>query len=215
VIQTIHYNDSSIDYRVRLFLADYSKVPQIRDEFMTRVWYAANRYGLNIPFPVRTIVHQQVETANQETERSRILAELRSLPFFARVEPDTLTDLLPDLEIKHFGQGETIIQQGNVGVKLHLILKGRVKTSINHQGIEFEIDRLARGNFFGTLTLLTNEPTPNTVVALDDLEVVVFETEALHIMLARTPRLAQEMGAVIEARRHAIDLARLSPTRVG
>lgn len=32
VIQTIEYGDSSINYRVRLFLADYDKVPQIREE---------------------------------------------------------------------------------------------------------------------------------------------------------------------------------------
>ncbi|WP_110984435.1 mechanosensitive ion channel family protein [Acaryochloris thomasi] len=215
VIQTINYNDSSIDYRVRLFLADYSKVPQIRDEFMTRVWYAANRYGLNIPFPIRTVFHQQMEPANLETERTRMLEELRSLPSFAIVESDTLTDLLPDLEVKSFGQGETIIRQGDTGVKLHLILKGQVKVSVNNRGLETEIDRFARGEFFGTLTLLSNEPTPNTVIALDDLEVVVFETEALHIMLARTPRLAQEMGAVIEARRSAIELVRQPSSRVG
>ncbi|MGB7413367.1 MAG: mechanosensitive ion channel family protein [Thermosynechococcaceae cyanobacterium] len=214
VIQTINYNDSSIDYRVRLFLNDYSKVPQIRDEFMTRVWYAAHRYGLNIPFPIRTVFHQQVEPVNREMERSRVLEELRSLPSFAMIDPDTLTDLLPDIEIRNFGEGETVIRQGDVGVKLHLILKGRVKVSVNSRGIDAEIDRFERGEFFGTLTLLTNEANPNTVVALEDLEVAVFETEALHIMLARTPRLAQEMGAVIEARRNAIELAKQSPSRI-
>ncbi len=211
VVQTINYNDSSIDYRVRLFLADYSKVPQIRDEFMTRVWYAANRYGLNIPFPIRTVFHQQMEPANREIETARVLEELRSLPFFAMVDPDTLADLSPDIEVKNFGQGEQIIGQGDMGVKLHLILKGKVKVTVNSQNIEAEVDRFERGEFFGTLTLLTNEPAPNTVTALEDLEVVVFETEALHIMLARTPRLAQEMGAVIEARRSAVELAQQSP----
>lgn len=213
VIQTINYNDSSIDYRVRLFLADYSKVPQIRDEFMTRVWYAANRYGLNIPFPIRTVFHQQMEPANREMEQTRVLEELRSLPAFAMVEPDTLSDLLPDLTIQNFGKGETIIHQGDLNVKLHLILRGQVKVCMKNQGYEAEIDHFERGDFFGTLTLLSNEPSPNTVTALDDLEVVIFETEALHIMLARTPRLAQEMGAVIEARRSAIELARQAPSQ--
>lgn len=214
VVQTVNYNDSSIDYRVRLFLTDYSKVPQIRDEFMTRVWYAANRYGLNIPFPIRTVFHQQIEPANREMESSRVLEELRSLPSFAMVDPDTLRDLLPDIEIRNFGEGETVIRQGDVGVKLHLILKGQVKVSVNSRGIDAEIDRFERGEFFGTLTLLSNEANPNTVVALEDLEVAVFETEALHIMLARTPRLAQEMGAVIEARRNAIELAKQPPSRI-
>jgi small-conductance mechanosensitive channel len=214
VIQTIRYNDSSIDYRVRLFLSDYSKVPQIRDEFMTRVWYAANRHGLNIPFPIRTVFHQQIEPANRDRERSQMLEELRSLPSFAMVDPNTLTDLLPEIEIRNFGKGETVICQGDMDVKLHLILKGQVKLSVNSRGIDVEIDRFERGEFFGTLTLLTHEPSPNTVTALEDLEVAVFETEALHILLARTPKLAQEMGAVIEARRHAIELAKQTPSRI-
>ncbi|MEO0928756.1 MAG: mechanosensitive ion channel family protein, partial [Cyanobacteria bacterium J06643_13] len=50
VVQTVSYDDSSIGYKVRLFLADYDRVPQIRDEFITRVWYAAERNNLNIPF---------------------------------------------------------------------------------------------------------------------------------------------------------------------
>ena len=57
VVQTISYDDSSIGYKVRLFLSDYDRVPQIRDEFVTRVWYAAERYNLNIPFPIRTLYH--------------------------------------------------------------------------------------------------------------------------------------------------------------
>lgn len=215
VIQTINYNDSSIDYRVRLFLADYSKVPQIRDEFMTRIWYAAKRHNLNIPFPIRTVFHQKMEPENSEVDAGRMLGALRSLPYFATVDPDTLADLLPDIESKTFGQGEVIIRQGELETRLHLILRGRVKVMVNHRGFESEVDRLTQGEFFGTLTLLTNEPSPNTVTALEDIEVAVFETEALHIMLARSPRLAQEMGAVIEARRHAIERTKQSPSRVG
>ena len=122
---------------------------------MTRVWYAANRYGLNIPFPIRTVFHQQMEPANREMEQTRVLDELRSLPAFAMVEPDTLSDLLPDLTIKNFGKGETIIHQGDLSVKLHLILRGQVKVCMKNQGYEAEIDHFERGDFFGTLTLLS------------------------------------------------------------
>ena len=47
IVQTLSYDDFSIGYRVRLFIEDYAVAPTIRDEFVTRIWYAgpAQRFG--------------------------------------------------------------------------------------------------------------------------------------------------------------------------
>jgi len=206
-IQTLNYGDSAIDYRVRLFLADYSRVPQIRDEFLTRIWYAAKRYGLNIPFPIRTVFYQPILPENKATNEANLLAELQSLPALASVEPDSLAEMISEITVQQFGQGDPIIHQDQTDVQLHLVLKGAVKITVRAQNQrEQEISRLTRGEFFGTLALLNHEPSPNAVIALQDCEVAVFETEALHIILARTPRLSQELGEMIEGRRKAIRL---------
>ncbi len=208
VVQTLNYGDSSIDYRVRLFLADYSKVPQIRDEFMTRIWYATQRYSLNIPFPIRTVFHEQISRISRSEKIAQTTAELRSLPWFAAIDPDTLADLVQDVSIQTFGKGDRVIEQGQSDVKLHLILSGKAKvTAQDPANIEREVTTLGRGEFFGTLSLLGNEPCPNSITALEDIEAAVFDTEALHILLARTPQLARDLGELIETRRKSIRLA--------
>ncbi|MFN9857251.1 MAG: mechanosensitive ion channel family protein, partial [Pseudanabaena sp.] len=56
-IFTISYGDSAITYEVKFFIADYGELEEIRDRFMSRLWYAAQRNSLTIPFPIRTLYH--------------------------------------------------------------------------------------------------------------------------------------------------------------
>ena len=80
IVQTISYDDSSIGYRVYLFLDDYSKVPTIRDEFTTRIWYAARRNGLSIPFPIRDVYHHPVPKESVDEPIRRLANYMKSLP---------------------------------------------------------------------------------------------------------------------------------------
>ncbi|NJM97664.1 MAG: mechanosensitive ion channel family protein [Phormidesmis sp. RL_2_1] len=125
IVQTISYDDFSIGYRVRLFLADYSQVPTIRDEFITRIWYAARRNGLSIPFPIRDVFHHQVPKTKSEDALLRLANYMKSLPSLAMVEPDVLSELASQASLGHFGKGESIICQQQQDVKLHFVLAGR------------------------------------------------------------------------------------------
>jgi len=50
------FADSSIVYRLRYWINDYTHHASIESEVRTRVWYAARRADLEIPFPIRTLV---------------------------------------------------------------------------------------------------------------------------------------------------------------
>ena len=54
------FEESSIQYEVKLPTVDFAHVREIADEFRTLVWYAANREGLTMPYPIRThiVAHQ-------------------------------------------------------------------------------------------------------------------------------------------------------------
>ncbi|NJM97665.1 MAG: Crp/Fnr family transcriptional regulator [Phormidesmis sp. RL_2_1] len=69
---------------------------------------------------------------------------------------------------------------------------------------------MGRGDFFGYSALLANAPSPMSVSAADDLEVLILETDAVQKMLNKSPRFAQQLSAVIAARQSRlkeIDLA--------
>lgn len=207
VIQTSAYADSSINYYVRLYLRDYERVPDIRDAFMTRVWYAAKRHQLNIPFPIRTLIHERAPKTDSNGI-NRVVSELRSLPCFVTTHSEILEQLVANADFKSFGQSERIIYQGQEDVKLHFLLFGQIQmkvlTPTNH---EQEVLTLAQGDFFGATALLSREPSAYSVIALSDVEVMILEIEAMQVIIDRTPQLAREMDEIIEARRKAIQLA--------
>src|SRR5262249_47226117 len=52
----LDFADSAITYGLRYWISDFAHHTVIESEVRTRIWYAARRGGLEIPFPTRTIV---------------------------------------------------------------------------------------------------------------------------------------------------------------
>ena len=209
IIQTISYDDSSIGYRVRLFLADYDKVPQIRDEFVTRIWYAAERNGLNIPFPIRTLYHNPPAKTNSAEIVNGYLEHLQSFPSFAIAGHEVLENLAHGATEKAFGEGEKAIAQGNHSQGMYIIIDGTASVTIKRENSwrESEIAVLSNGDFFGESAISRKNISPVSVTALCDLKVLILPTETIQTALEQSTRLRQEIGMVMETRRKAIALA--------
>ena len=202
VVQTISYDDSSIGYRVRLFLADYEQVPKVRDDFMSRVWYTAQRNKLNIPFPIRTVYHQPITQPTLEDLVAERVLKLRSLPLFLTLETEELELIARTSELRSFGQGEPVIRKGAQQVRMHMLVRGRVDVTIpKDAGGEVAIATLEEGNFFGESALLSRQTTTANVVAKDDVEVLLLNTQTLLQVLTRNPNILAHIDSVIEQRR--------------
>lgn len=207
VIQTVEYADSSINYRVRLFVRDYERVPEIRDAFITRIWYAAQRHHLQIPFPMRTLIHERPPSKTDGGGQERV-EELRSLSCFMTIQPEILQQLVNHARFQSFGRGERIIDQGQSQVDLHFLLRGEAQIWVEDDRQQAQdILKITQGEFFGAMALLSQEASATSVIALEDVEVMILDPDAIQIIINQTPQLAREMDDVVEARRKAIDLA--------
>jgi small-conductance mechanosensitive channel len=208
IIQTVTYNASSIGYKVRLFLADYDKVPKIRDEFMTRVWYAAERHQLTMPFPIQTVYNYPAPRINTDAILEGYLQQIRDLPSFTGVNEDILLELTKFASNRFFGEGEEAISQGTPNDEFYAIVTGRAEVSLRLENStqELTIMQLALGDFFGESALSGKGISPITVTALSDLKLLVIPINNLQIAIEQSTRLRQEMGAVMESRRKAIAL---------
>ncbi|MBI3802051.1 MAG: mechanosensitive ion channel family protein [Deltaproteobacteria bacterium] len=58
----LDFADSAIIYALRYWISDFAHHTAIESEVRTRIWYAARRNGLEIPFPIRTIVLPTINT---------------------------------------------------------------------------------------------------------------------------------------------------------
>lgn len=207
IVRTSNYADSAIEYTVYLWIDDFARVNEILDNFTTRVWYAAKRASLTIPFPIRTIY--QAQPPKPEDKDRNVTQMVQSIPVFVPLENDELESLAKSSTILAFGRGERIVHQGDPGDAMYVILEGTaVVALLDEQGAEREVARLSRGEFFGEMALLTGEPRSASVSAIDDLEVAMITSRQLKLMLERRPALAQEMAEIVESRRQGLRTVR-------
>ena len=110
--------------------------------------------------------------------------------------------------MQHFGAGERVLREGTADSRLFIILAGKadlICTDVSGQ--EQLVETLARGDLFGVITLFSGKPSPASVVATDDLEVIALRADAVNQMLEGRRALAREIGQLIEGRRKAIEAA--------
>ncbi len=208
-IFTLGYNDSAINYEVKFFIGDYHEVEEIRDRFMTRVWYAAQRNNLNIPFPIRTVYNFHGPTSKAEGTAKKFAEGLQSIPSFVPLEKsDNFDHLSSDINLQHFGTGEKVIRQGYDSHSLYIIITGEAMiTVVDEKGEDHEVLPLKAGEFFGVMTLFSGEPSTISVTAVADLEVMVLSAVVVNQMLDRQPSFSREISQVLELRRRAVQEA--------
>lgn len=200
------YADYYIGYKVGISGKDFEQAAASRGELLIRIWYAAKRHNLTIPFPTQTEYQYQVTASAPEDQHQKILNALQALPSLSALDLEDLQKWSEKITTKHYARSETIISEGEQLPGLYLILSGRVELSVgDHLNKKQIISHLSKGEFFGErASLLSNQESVVTVMALDDLEVLILDTDILQILLIRTPLLAAELGEVMEIRRKAI-----------
>jgi Cyclic nucleotide-binding domain/Mechanosensitive ion channel len=207
-ILTLSYDDSSITYEVKFYVDNFAEIEDIRSRFMSRVWYAAQRNNLNIPFPIRTLYHFHGPTAQQGSTNKKFAESLQALPAFVPIDRengDRLQNSSEDVTLQHFGIGETVIRQGYPSNSLYIIVSGHAAlTLVDDEGIDHSILSLSAGEFFGEMVLFSGDPSPISVTAVNDLEVMMISADEVNQMIARQPSFAREIGQILEVRRRAI-----------
>ncbi len=95
----------------------------------------------------------------------------------------------------YFDRGKTIVEEGQVGLRMYVVLKGIVKISISGSAVE----RLGPGGVFGELALLEQAPRLASVVAETDCELLpVSRTAFLMMVKTNADFAASLLGALAE-----------------
>jgi hypothetical protein len=204
---TLDYDDSAVSYEVKFFIRDYGEIEQIRERFMTRVWYAAKRNNLSIPFPIRTVYHFHGPTSQQKGLAKKFSESLQAIPSYVPLnrEESGVTSASAGISLQHFAAGEKVIRQGQMGNELYIIVAGQAQMSTrDERGEEIDLLPLRSGEFFGEMSLFSGEPSRVTIAASNDLEVMKISAAVVNQMIDRQPSFAREIGQILEIRRLAI-----------
>lgn len=119
---------------------------------------------------------------------------LRRTGLFGDLSEDATKEIVESLNTEKFKRGEIIINQGELGDRLFVLLKGAVRVFTHgQQGEEIVLARLEKGGFFGEQALLPGKPVRRnaSVRALTDVVCLTLSHDAFQRHLKSSPTLRQ------------------------
>jgi small-conductance mechanosensitive channel/CRP-like cAMP-binding protein len=204
--------DSYAHYCVRYWLEDLAVDEGTDSAVRIRVWFALRRADIPMSIPASSVfvTQETAERAERKTsdELSRRIAALASVDLFRGLPEETRRGLASDLRYTPFAAGETITHEGALEDGLYMLVSGQAVVRIGAGGEVREVARLAAGQFFGEMSLMTGEARTASVVAATDVVCYRVDKPAFERILRETPSIADSIAEVLAARRMALEAAR-------
>jgi small-conductance mechanosensitive channel/CRP-like cAMP-binding protein len=207
VVYLKSFEASSVVYEIRYWLSDYATFLETDSRVRERVWYALERAGLKIAYPLIRQHQWTRPMVDAPSRREATAAAIEHAALFARLSEEQRVQLVNSSHERRYAPGETIVKEKELSSSMFLIESGSVSVSIQGaMGESRELTVLEAGAAFGEISLLTGEPRTATVRAITETTLVEIGKESLGPILRERPTLVQALEATMEERRrHAAD----------
>lgn len=180
----------------------FAQVGIVRPEHHVRVFNARNE-------ALEWIEDQILQEERIQRAAEKPL-ELREMAIFQGRKPETLEALEACMEIRACKMGEKIFQQGERGDELFLVRRGSVRILLPLAGQQaYHLSTFGRGDFFGEMTFLDNEPRSADAVALTETELFVLSRARFDALADEHKRMALQLMEGL-ARTIAVRLRRVN-----
>ena len=135
-------------------------------------------------------VQMKLLAAAQRKERLKDISQfaslLRGIQIFQPLSDEDLLDLATLLQIEKCPWGFPVIQKGDVGDHLYIILSGRVEV-MDEDGVT--LANMGKGAVFGEMSLLSGETVTTTIMATEPTELATLSKKNFRHMQVRFPAL--------------------------
>ena len=134
------------------------------------------------------------------------LLELAEMELFKERKEETITDLAACLEQRSYQAGEQIFKAGDAGEELFLIRRGtvRIEVSAEHGKLGHHLMSYGRGDFFGGMSFLDQQPRLTDALAATDTDLFVLSRRQFNTLTEGHKRLAvnllEAIAGVLAAR---------------
>jgi small-conductance mechanosensitive channel len=202
-VMLVRFDNSSIAYRARFWIADYERDEAARDEVRTAIYYAFARHNIEIPYPIQVEYSKELvepDVTARQADRERLLA---GVDLFATLTDDQRRELAAATADKVFGNGEAIVREGAPGHSMFVVGTGVAVVRLEADAREIAV--IEPGGYFGEMSLLTGEPRTATVVARGDTHVIEIDAELFRRLGSTHPHAIEQIGIAAVTRRAELD----------
>ncbi len=130
--------------------------------------------------------------AKDDADIDAVSSLLTDYSFFQALEERHINELVPLLRVGKYARDDVVIESGDPGANLYIILSGRVEV-LGDDGVR--ITHLGRGEVFGEMSLLSGDPVGATIrvaepatilyISSRDFRKVVYKFPSLQMYFAR------------------------------
>ena len=138
---------------------------------------------------------------------------IRRVSLFSTLTPEQAETLAATVSKKRFKRGEILVQQGKKTDALYIVLTGRTRVLMtDSKGREVILATLASGDYVGEMSLIDNEPHSATVVADQQVDVLVLGRESFLRCLGENMEMAHAVmrGLVQRLRKASENISSLA-----
>lgn len=204
------FGDSAVIYELHVWQRemDHLAMLELRSSLQEQIWYALQRAGQSIPFPVRELQPRRrtpVSATDQDLISSALVALERS-DLFGVMSPQQRQQLAGAGRAVWFGPGEVVVREGEPGDSSYLVLDGCVQVlKTLAPGRQATVRRLQADDLFGEMTLLLDSPRSATVQAVEECLLLQLDRAALKPLLQANPDLLERLAQQVRASQRELD----------
>ncbi len=152
---------------------------------------------------------------NIDTPLPRLLAILRESDLFQDLTSSEMGDLIIRLRMIRAQKGYEIIRQGDSWDSFYVIISGRVSVRVKKGPKVLKLADLGKGEFFGEMALLVNQPRNATITSEEISELLVLKKSEFDNVLMRNPFRAQKIRTAYVQRQAKLKKENLKNTAKG
>jgi small-conductance mechanosensitive channel/CRP-like cAMP-binding protein len=207
-VRLLDFGQSAIVYELQVWQREMNlrAVLDLRSELLEQIWYALQRAGQSIPFPVQELQPRRRRPEAGESTGNASAPELEGSALFAVMTAEQRQQLAASGTVVHFGPGEAIVREGEPGDCLYQVLRGRVEVlKAVGPGRQVAVRQLEAGELFGEMTLLLDAPRSATVRALEECRLLRLNRTSMGPLLQTQPELLQQLAEQVNRRRQELD----------
>ena len=122
------------------------------------------------------------------------------------VDPAVAARVIGQLARADFAAGETILREGDLGDRVHVILAGKAKSSIHGSGGRASLRAImGPADLFGELSVFDPGPHAFTVTAITDVRTAWLDLTTLRAWMAEMPGVSEQLLRVLSRRLRETD----------
>jgi hypothetical protein len=137
-------------------------------------------------FAAHNLGEMKMENITTLSLMERILF-LKRVPLFENLAPGDIKQVAALAQEESFSEGVNIVQEGDIGDVMFIILSGEVRVLVTQGKKEVEIARRKAGEYVGEMALISREPRSATVSAVGNVRALAIDQKSFESLLRDRP----------------------------